>query len=201
MLFINVFGHLLKNSNYLRKQSLCKWQLCDWLFATLTLQFETWIWGVILKLSPLKEVFEYGLFFQNNFWSIGNMQKQKNFGISLVMCPLIQLHQILEELEKLDQVKYNSTTQPFSGAANRPGVFLLRQWISEELINSILSEKTACKTYFMNLNRLEDKNKNVDLTGDFSDMIEDKSSHWWQQKVEFSTGFAISKYFFVLLTW
>lgn len=121
------------------------------------------------------------------------MQKQKNFGISSVTCPLIELHQNVEELEKLDEVKYNSTTMPFSRAAYRPGVFLLRQWLSVELINSISSEKTACKTYFKNLNRLEDRNKNVDLTGDFSDMIEDKSSYWWQQKVEFSTGFAISK--------
>lgn len=59
------------------------------------------------------------------------------------MCPLIQRHQSFEDLEKLDQVKYNSSTVPFSRAAYRPGVFLLRQWFSEELINSISNEKTA----------------------------------------------------------
>lgn len=83
------------------------------------------------------------------------------------MYPLIQLHQRFEDLEKLDQVKYNSTTLPFSGAAYRPGVFLLRQWFSEELINSISNEKTACKNYFTNLNRLEDKDKNVNFNWRF----------------------------------
>lgn len=75
------------------------------------------------------------------------------------MCPLTQLHQILEEFKKLDWLKYSSTTLPFSRTAYRPRSVCTQgsSFLKSPLTLSISSEKTSCKTYFTNLGMLEDK--------------------------------------------
>lgn len=88
--------------------------------------------------------------------------------------------------------KKNSVTLPFSSTAYRPDFYPGNGFLKGSLTPSPV-RKMPARLISWTWIGWKIRIKMWTLTDDFSEMIEDKSSHWWQQKVEFSTGFAISK--------